>query len=294
MRASFISRSKIYTVLVFALLITSMFSSTVSRAWWNPPAHFVAVATKPISAPIAWASGAAHRAMQTDWGLNDAAVTRKERDELLVEKQRLELQLAGALEQFKELKNVRMRLADPNVVLQHARVFGGLRDVMSPTLTIDAGSDVSIEAGMVVATGENLVGRIVSVGPTTSIVQLITSPHTHLKVDIEPESTGGPAPRKLAALLEVSPKLYEGETVFVAVVPTAEEVEVDDIAVFNDDTWPHEAGGFVVGRVAKIDKADDKDNPLLRKKIIVMPLRSLPHLDTVVVAIPGASSRSTP
>jgi cell shape-determining protein MreC len=287
MQASFINRRKIYTALVFLLLISSMLSSTVCRKWWSNPAHFIAVAAKPISSPIAWASGAAHRAMQTDWGLHSELKTRMQRDELFVEKERLEQQLDAAREQFKELKNVRMSLKDPKVVLQHARVFSGLRDAQNPILMIDAGHDVSLEPGMVVANGQNLVGRLVNVGPTTSVVQLITAPLTHLKVDIKPESTGGPAPRSLAALLEVASKLYEGETVFVAVVPTAEAVEVDDLAILHDETWPAEAAGFVVGRVAKIMRADDKDNPLLRKKIIVQPMRSLPHLDTVVVAIPA-------
>ena len=76
MRASFISQRKIYTILVLLLLVSSMLSSTVSRDWWSMPAHLVAVGTKPISAPIAWVSGKAHYALETDWGLTDARITR--------------------------------------------------------------------------------------------------------------------------------------------------------------------------------------------------------------------------
>ena len=285
MSSSLISRRRVFSLLVVLLLISSMLPSGRSRSLWSPFAHFFALASKPIAAPIAWASGAAHRAMATDWGRDGEIATRRQRDHLLQYSRELEQELAATKEQFKELKQVRTMLADTTIELQHARVLNGLRDTQGPTIMIDAGHDKGLEPGMIVANGYNLVGRLVNVGATTSVVQLITAPQTHLNSIIAPPADG-PPPRTLVASVEVAPKLFEGAVVFTTVVPTAEVVEEGDFCHISDETWPKESRGFVIGRVMKINKADDKDNPLLRKKLIIQPMRSLPHLDTVVVAVP--------
>jgi len=283
-------------ILVLLLLCSSMLPADRSRGLWSPFAHLAVVAAKPIALPVAWASGAAHRALETDWGLvgmGTDAELRREHDHLLQYSRELEQKLAEAREQFNELKQVRTMLSDTTVELQHARVVGGLRDPQSPTILIDAGLDKSLKPGMIVANGYNLVGALVNVGPTSSVVRLITSPRTHLNAIIAPPADG-PPPRMLNASVEVAPKLDDGAVVFTAVVAAADVVAEGDFAHIADETWPREARGFVIGRVMKIVKADDKDNPLLRKKLIIQPMRSLVHLDTVVVVVPTTTVITPP
>lgn len=293
MKSAFLNRRRSFAVIVALLLVSSMLPASKCRTLWSPFAHFFSLASKPVAAPLAWAGGAAHRAFSTDWGLSDAPVIRRERDNLLAYSRGLEQEVAALKNQLEELQQVRARLADTKIVLQQARVMSAMRDAQSPTLTIDAGRDKSLEPGMIVANGYNLVGKLVSVGPTTSVVQLITAPLTHLKVTIAPPAAG-PPPRTLSASVEVSPKPIEGVASFITVVPTAEVVEEGDFVHVADDTWPRESHALVIGRVMKIVKADDKDNPLLRKKLVIQPMRSLPHLDTVVVVVPVSVARPAP
>ena len=70
---------------------------------------------------------------------------------------------------------------------------------------------------------------------------------------------------------------------FETVLGKDKPVQVGDMAILADDSWPMHARGAVVGKVVTID--DYPDDPHLRHLVRVEPMRSLEHLGSVTVVV---------
>ena len=75
----------------------------------------------------------------------------------------------------------------------------------------------------------------------------------------------------------------EGE--FIAVVSEDQPIQIGDLAHLEDRTWPREARAVVVGKVVEI--APDPNDPVLRQRVVIQPIRSLRHLSRLVVLVPS-------
>jgi len=189
--------------------------------------------------------------------------------------------------QIAELSQLRNELKLTGVGLVPATAVAWSGDTLHSTLTINRGTRHGLSPGLVAVRGFNLVGQLSDVSPTAATVRLVTASQTSLVVMIVPPNDSH-QPRQLMTQLRAAPERNE----FWASINTDDTIETGDLAYLMDDGWPEASRGFVVGTVVQIDK--DPDDPILRRRVVVAPIRSLAHLDhlTVIVPIDPSSSRA--
>ena len=150
-------------------------------------------------------------------------------------------------------------------------------------VTLDVGSRDGVRPDATVVSAEGLVGRIVSVGPWTSDVQVLGSTGSVVAVRIGPSGTLGTV-TPAAAGEPISPRgalrlstLAPGTPVVGDVVRTLGSV----------DESPY-AAGLVVGTVTAVDP----DRGQLTRRATVRPAADLDAIDVVAVVV--VTPRSTP
>lgn len=158
-----------------------------------------------------------------------------------------------------------------------ARVVGAVSPPAQAAVTIDAGADAGIVPDSAVLVPDGVVGRIVQVGPTTSTVQLITSPDSGIAVRLErSRQTGlvqGTADPHRLALRHVDPlaPLQAGEAV---------------LTMGSADGRPFPAG-LPVGTLHDVGTVGD-----VNRRLAVVPAVELGRLDGVVVVNSAESTGS--
>ena len=214
----------------------------------------------------------------------DLETVRDDRNRLWQLNQQLRQRLQMAHDQIRQLTRMHHRLPlDRTTRLLPVPVARVRLDPQSPKLYLARGRLRGLQMGQAVGRGINLIGRVRHVGPASATVDLITTPRTHLDVQIVPVDE---APRELDMQMS-----YEASAQgFVGVIDTAQQelVRINDLAILSDQRWPVEAWGFVVGRVVKIEKYEK--NPLLLRRVIVRPRIDLEKLSHVTVVAPGGIS----
>lgn len=175
-------------------------------------------------------------------------------------------------------------------VFREAHVIGRSSDPAARTLIIDKGARGGLRTGMVVVDGANLVGKLIEVGPSTSVLGLITSPDTLLEVVLTPPHLpkgGLPAARQHVTQLKVNKKhqLYADDLDRVVPVAAGDYARLDDER--GPEGWPQAVQGMIVGQVVSV--SPNPNQPLLQS-VVVEPMRSLLHLETVTVVVPRSSS----
>jgi hypothetical protein len=181
---------------------------------------------------------------------------------------------------------VRQQIEMTGVRLQSARVTAWSGRQHIPTLAINRGERHGVLVGHVVASGFNLVGKVVDTAPLNATVQLITAPGRPLAGRFVAPAMDADAPPDASAGAELEPQTRGGRRVFEAVVPVSSLVEVGYLAHLSDESWAPEARGFVIGKVVKVEPY--AEDPTLRKLVTVEPVESLPHVSQVVVLVPTA------
>jgi len=275
MRKTFFNPRRALICVVLLLLGTSLLPSPWADVISSRPRHLVMAAIAPadhLLKPIAdWMRRPAN--LQVDLGNQEEYERAKQ---LIVE---LQYRLSQANQTVAQLSQIRRELTLVGIGLMPATVIAWNGDRLHTTITLNQGSQHGLMIGQAVVRGFNLVGRIVNIGPVTSTVELITSPGSHLIVLIKPSSSGA-EPREMIAQLSTAP----GSDTFWAHTDADDPIRVGDLAHTYDDAWPSEARGFVVGKVTQIEK--HPDDPILRRRAIITPIRSLAHLNRVIVIVP--------
>ncbi len=150
----------------------------------------------------------------------------------------------------------------------------------SSAVTLDVGSSSGLSTDMAVITGQGLAGKVVSIGPNTATVQLISDPSMVMGV------RAGEAQQAGSLAGTGSP----GEAVLTLLDTTAALREGDLVSTFGSAGGrpypPGVAVGKVVGFRGEIGEAD--------RVALVKPLVELTSLDIVgvVVEAPAASPRT--
>lgn len=191
----------------------------------------------------------------------------------------LQFRLRQANERVAELSKIRDQLKLVGVGLMPATVTSWRSNRIHPSLMINRGSRHGLAPGMAVVRSFNLVGRVVHVGPVTSTIGLINAPDSYLIVMIKPP-VAGLEPRQMVCQVYTTP----GRNELWADTDEDDPIRVDDLAHLYDDTWPSHTRGFVVGKVTRIEP--HPDDPILRRRVVLTPVRSLAHLDRVTVVVP--------
>lgn len=184
-----------------------------------------------------------------------------------------------------ELQGLSQRLGQ-DYVFRESRVIGRSSDPSAGTLTIDKGASAGLSPGLAVVKGADLVGRLIEVGPTTSIIRLITTPGELVEVALTPPRL--PTDQATDFRQRVAQLRVTGPGELIAEdVDRDVPVQAGDYARLLDDrgpgSWPVAVQGMIVGQVTKV--APNPDQQLL-KTVTVVPMRSLRRLDVVTVVVP--------
>jgi len=278
-RPLFTQRRALVTTIVL-LGIASFLPINIAGRLADPARDLLRLTTMPLAHPLKAVGDSVRGREPLPVQLGDADDYEWAKREI----ERLRQELDEATRQIAELSHMRQETAMRGNTLQRARVTGWSNRPMAPTLTLNRGTRDGVSAGYVVASGFNLVGRVTDTSSTGATVHLITAPTTPLTVRFVPSALRSSAPAGGAAVCELNTQTAGQGHVFVGVVPHDAPVRPGDLAKLQDPTWPAEAAGFIVGKVTTVDP--HPDDPTLRKRVTVEPIRALAHLSEVVVVVP--------
>jgi|SRR5712692_6940890 len=132
--------------------------------------------------------------------LGDISALRAENQSLQAQNQQLRRQVAELSAAGDDNEALRQALAFERSFgheMVAAQVVGRGPDGFSRTVEIDRGSDDGVRAGMIVASGAGLVGRVRETGPHAAIVQTLSDPQSRVnaflsKSELEGTVIGGP------------------------------------------------------------------------------------------------------
>jgi len=260
---------------VFLLLVSSLLPARWAAVVTSQPRYILTAVMAPADHLLKPMADAIRRppALTVDLG------NQEEYERAKQQMVNLQFRLSQANQRILELSEIRDQFKLVGVGLMPATVTSWSGDPLHPTVTLNRGSRHGLTEGLVVVRGFHLVGRIVNVGPVTSSVGLITAPDTHMIALLKPPTTGT-EPREMIAQLNTA----RGRDLFWTGTDRDDPVRLDDLAYLYDSTWPTQARGFVIGKVTAIDP--HPDDPILRRRVTVTPVRSLAHLDHVTVIVP--------
>ncbi len=268
-------------LVVVVVLVTALLPARWAAVVSDPPRHLLRALLAPTTHLIKPLADSWARPPESELDHGGVVQLRANYEQALQYNRRLEDQLEDARRKIAQLSQIRQELSLTGVELLPAAVTSWSGDAVYPAMTLDRGGRNRLRAGLVVAHGFNLIGRVTDAGPLSSRVGLITAPGTQLVVRIVPAIPGA-SPRELVCLIEAE----KGTESFWTITGSTEPVRVGDLAHLSDDSWPDEARGLVVGRVTGVEK--DQSDPTLRNRVIVTPVRQLRYLNRVVVMLPGA------
>jgi len=175
---------------------------------------------------------------------------------------------AGQLEDLAELEDLSFTGAIDTVV---ARVVSGPQTNFEQSIQLDKGSDDGLAEGMPVVTEAGLVGRIVSITGSRSVVQLVTEAGFDLGVRHVPSQTVGFAK---GAGIGASIRVDEG-------IGPSVEVEEGDALTTSGVSRSIFPPDIPVGRVTSIRSSADQ----LAQELAVEPLADLANLSYVRVML---------
>ena len=300
MRRSMMTPRRLLTLLIAALLFSSLARLQIATAIAAPPRRILLLVLSPLLQPVHalanWVRGDEPPATPA----GDLNQLQEQNQRLSQRVAQLEDELRGAQARIAELAAVRNEAAAQlkQVQLIDAGVIawqGGA----APTITINRGSSHGLAAGQAVTSGSSLVGRVASVSATAATVSLINQPGQLLDVRLK-ASGGALGPPRAGKTHEAESGGREvrlqlsaerGKEIFTAIAARGDPIQPGDLAhlrlaegvAATDARWPDEAAGFIVGRVVRTE--DDPEDPKLRMRVVVEPLRELRRLTRVMVLV---------
>lgn len=272
---------RIFVLLVALLLINSLCVPLSISKWYSKwPASLLETLTVPFTRRLNGVSNRVRDSFAGDRTDAVEAIADSQRLHRLVLKLRQEL--VEARQEIERLSGVRQRFAltETNFLTTHVVSVG--TDQLRRTLTIDGGALRGVRRGHVVGAGVELVGRVVSTGPSTATVQLIMDRTKRLSVYVV--SPVGDVPQRLVA---TQLRYDANRGAFVGNVSQSRDggnVRIGDFALPDDPHWSDEARHLIVGRVVAVEKHED--NPSLLRRIIVKPQSDPAKLTKVFVVMP--------
>lgn len=280
----FLNQTRVFTGVVLLLLVGSLMPTAWARGLSVGPRTFVNTLLTPIQRPLASISTALRPREGLDVRLGSISDMERQVLETRVELAQLRANLAAANARIEQLADVRRQLGLRGVTLLTA-VAEWSPSRQFQALTLNRGAGDGVVEGQVVADGLNLIGRITVAAPVMASVRPVTNPGTHLAVRIAPARGGD-----RFTLVQVQ-SLPDGRG-FLARADVADPVQLGDLAHLQDVGWPPEAQGLIVGQVVAINH--DEQDPILRRQIVIAPLREVSSIRHVVVFVPQIQPISPP
>jgi len=287
MSQQWLTQKRLMIAIVLGLFATSLLPSRTVTVFTSTPNQILTAAVEP---PIWLADRLSPdlREAQTQPLVNNASKQRLQRElgNALSQIRNLENQLRQQRRQIHQLQQTQVR-TDRTVTMVGARVISVSASSKKPALTIDRGRQSGVAQGQAVMYAGNLVGQVELVGPVTATVRLLTAAGTALQLNIQP-----PAPPRASESqkrIHVRAELNAAQDAFIAEPAKDKPVQVGDLAHLDDDRWPPEAQGAIVGKVVEV--SGHPQRPLLISQVRIEPLPPLKQLDRVSVLVPRRRSR---
>ncbi len=270
---------RIWAVAVLVLLVLSF----LPNRWTGYAARLgtvVKLALAPVSSPVYRVGG---MVVRRDELATDKPRSQEDLKVLLRMREQevflLRKKLADAERLRDELAALRKRIPE-GYKLPEARAIGRSGDPTARTVDIDIGATSGVYQNDPVISDGYLVGRIATVGPTTSTVQLLTSPENLINAALVPQGTGTQVDLSKQPMIQLKPsgpdRLAEDSA------PIDLPVEEGDVARLVDLDWPRSVHGMILGVVVRVTPDPDRK---LRKKIELRPPRPLNHLSRFIVIV---------
>jgi rod shape-determining protein MreC len=195
---------------------------------------------------------------------------------LLAERER-QLDAAGRLgELLGSDQTAGRRLVPARVVATALRPLGGR------SVTLDVGSRDGVRADSTVVSADGLVGRVVTVAPWTSDVQVLGSTGSVVAVRVGPAGTLGTVSPPAPGDSQARPR---GSLRLSLIAPSTPVVGDVVRSLGSVDETPY-AAGLVVGTVTAVDP----DRGQVARGATVRPAVDLDAVDVVAVLVPTARS----
>lgn len=155
------------------------------------------------------------------------------------------------------------------------RVIGRSFDAWNQTVTIDVGQADGVEMGLTVLGPHGVIGQVVSVNPSSSIVRLLTDPQSGVAAIIQSNRAQGIVRGSLNGLL------------YLENVDEDAKVEVGDV-VLTSGLGGSFTKGLLIGQVIQVDgKAQDGT-----RQILVSANENSSSLEEVLVVFSAATDSS--
>ena len=147
-----------------------------------------------------------------------------------------------------------------------ACVIGRSTEAYDQSVTIDVGSNDGVDVGQSVMGPSGVIGQIVSVGPRTSVVRLLTDPESGVAVLLQATREEGVVAGSLEGLL------------YLENVRAEANVQVGDVVVTSGLGGSY-TRGLIVGVVVRIDQRQGEST----RRIVVSPNENAGPLQEVMV-----------
>jgi rod shape-determining protein MreC len=182
-----------------------------------------ATAFDPVRSAVSWLGAPVADAWNGVFGYDDLEAENRELREQLAELEGDRIEAEAALrdmEELSELEDLRRWTDLPTVT---ARVVAGSLSNFQHTVQLDKGSGDGLAVGNPVVTGAGLVGRIVQVTGTNSVVELVTDPSSDFGIRLADSGevgiahgTGHGRPIVVEDGIDMSVEVEEGEGVITS------------------------------------------------------------------------------
>ena len=272
---------------LIGLLVTNLVVMAVDARDADGRQKVLRIWTQTFASPLqnasSKASGATTGFFQQIWNFRSTAIENEQLKERLTS---LETELHTARQTAAEAERLRALLnlnQQTNMKSIPARVIARDPSVWFNTITINCGSSSGVEMNMPVVTAGGIVGRIITVGPWSSQVMLITDEKAGAGAVVGQLGQSG-ALGSVRGRADLGVGLIE-----MRYVSGLEKVEVNDYVMTTgqDGIYPP---GLNVGRVIDVKNGTATQ----AHQILIQPGAQLDHLEEVAVLLYHPPPRSVP
>ena len=272
---------------LIGLLVTNLVVMAVDARDADGRQKVLRIWTQTFASPLqnasSKASGATTGFFQQIWNFRSTAIENEQLKERLTS---LETELHTARQTAAEAERLRALLnlnQQTNIKSIPARVIARDPSVWFNTITINCGSSSGVEMNMPVVTAGGIVGRIITVGPWSSQVMLITDEKAGAGAVVGQLGQSG-ALGSVRGRADLGVGLIE-----MRYVSGLEKVEVNDYVMTTgqDGIYPP---GLNVGRVIDVKNGTATQ----AHQILIQPGAQLDHLEEVAVLLYHPPPRPVP
>jgi len=272
---------------LIGLLVTNLIIMAVDARDADGRQKVLRIWTQTFASPLqnasSKASGATSGFFQQIWNFRSTA---KENEQLKERLTSLETELHTAQQTAAEAERLRALLnlnEQTNIKNVPARVIARDPSVWFNTITINRGTSSGVEVNMPVVTAGGIVGRIITVGPWSSQVMLITDEKAGAGAVVGQLGQSG-ALGSVRGRADLGVGLIE-----MRYVSGLEKVEVNDYVMTTgqDGIYPP---GLNVGRVIDVKNGTATQ----AHQILIQPGAQLDHLEELAVLLYHPPPRSVP